>query len=235
MSRVVTSSRQVPVPFAQSQASQIARLSLETVIARFPGLLLDGFFSLNCQLSFTALAICCPGTVQVGTWSTEVTSSAWTAPQVRRCLQTLAKGIWYIASREACYLYRTLMGNPESIQRPNRSQNKLIFIIYNLYKSQTRGNFFREEKKFQRFLISNTADFSFSFFLWSWLKFIQHPLVRKKKIYIYIWWLHAFFPSLCKNRKAFRCCMNKDMEMWEEGSIWRFSNTRTRAVRFFCC
>ena len=25
------------------------------------------------------------------------------------------------------------------------------------------------------------------------------------------------------------------MEMWDEGSIWRFSNTGTQAARFFCC
>lgn len=40
---------------------------------------------------------------------------------------------------------------------------------------------------------------------------------------------------LKKERQAFRCCLNKDMEMWDEGSIWRFSNTRTQAARFFCC
>lgn len=36
-------------------------------------------------------------------------------------------------------------------------------------------------------------------------------------------------------RQAFRCCLNKDMEMWGESSIWRFSNRGTQAARCFCC
>ena len=46
-----------------------------------------------------------------------------------------------------------------------------------------------------------------------------------------------FFQRKClkKERQAFRCCLNKDMEMWDESSSWRFSNTRTEAACFFCC
>lgn len=40
---------------------------------------------------------------------------------------------------------------------------------------------------------------------------------------------------LKKAGQPFRCCLNKAMEMWAESSIWRLSNTGTRAACFFCC
>lgn len=38
-----------------------------------------------------------------------------------------------------------------------------------------------------------------------------------------------------KERQAFRCWLNKAMEMWDESSIWRFSNSGTWVTHFFCC
>lgn len=47
-----------------------------------------------------------------------------------------------------------------------------------------------EEEKVSK--VSHIKYCWFFLFLWSWLKFIQHPLTRQKNIYIYIYTSHGF-------------------------------------------